>query len=63
MAPQGDLNQMAGHCERLIRDGKLLLALAEEGRQHAEQTFSYPVIAARHAALYEETLREYRREG
>ncbi|WP_417200638.1 glycosyltransferase [Akkermansia sp.] len=54
---------MAGHCERLIRDGKLLLALAEEGRQHAEQTFSYPVIAARHAALYEETLREYRREG
>lgn len=63
VAPQGDLNQMAGHCERLIRDGKLLLALAEEGRQHAEQTFSYPVIAARHAALYEETLREYRREG
>ncbi|WP_345778462.1 glycosyltransferase [Akkermansia massiliensis] len=63
VAPQGDLDQMAGHCERLIRDGKLLLALAEEGRQHAEQTFSYPVIAARHAALYEETLREYRREG
>ena len=27
VAPQGDLNQMAGHCERLIRDGKLLLAL------------------------------------
>lgn len=58
----GDLNQMAAHCERLIQDGKLLQTLAEEGRRHAEQTFSYPVIAARHAALYEETLREYRYE-
>lgn len=62
VAPQGDLNQMAAHCERLIQDGKLLQTLAEEGRRHAEQTFSYPVIAARHAALYEETLREYRYE-
>ena len=62
VAPQGDLNQMVAHCERLIQDGKLLQNLAEEGRRHAEQTFSYPVIAARHAALYEETLREYRYE-
>lgn len=62
VAPQGDLNQMAAHCERLIQDGKLLQTLAEEGRRHAEQTFSYPVIAARYAALYEETLREYRYE-
>lgn len=63
VAPQGDLQQMAGHCERLIRDRHLLLSLAEEGRKHAEQTFSRPVIAARHAALYEETLREYCQEG
>ena len=62
VAQQGDLNQMAAHCERLIQDGKLLQTLAEEGRRHAEQTFSYPVIAARHAALYEETFREYRYE-
>ena len=47
VAQQGDLNQMAAHCERLIQDGKLLQTLAEEGRRHAEQTFSYPVIAAR----------------
>ena len=63
VAPQGDLHQLAGHCERLIHDRALRLSLAEEGRKHAEQTFSYPVIAAKHAALYEETLREYRREG
>lgn len=62
VAQQGDLNQMVAHCERLIQDGKLLQTLAEEGRRHAEQTFSYPVIAARHAALYEETFREYRYE-
>lgn len=63
VALQGDLQQMAGHYERLIRDRQFLLSLAEEGRKHAEQTFSCPVIAARHAALYEETLREYRHEG
>lgn len=61
VAPQGDVQQMANHCEGLIRNRKLLLALAEEGRKHAERTFAYPVIAAQHAALYEEMLQEYYR--
>ena len=63
VAPQGDIQQMISHCEQLIQDEELRRTLAEKGRQHAKQTFSYPVIAAQHAALYEETLREYHRKG
>ena len=63
VASREDLAGMVSRCERLIHDHGLRLALAEEGRKHAEQTFSYPVIAAQHAALYAETLREYHHEG
>lgn len=63
VASREDLGGLVSRCERLIYDQKLRRALAEEGRKRAEQTFSYPVIAAQHASLYEETLREYRHEG
>lgn len=59
VADQGNVRQMANCCERLMKDRVLLRTLAEEGRKHAEQTFSRPVIARQHAGLYQEILSEW----
>jgi glycosyltransferase involved in cell wall biosynthesis len=60
LAEPGDVPGLAGAIEELARDPARRDAMGERGRRRAEAFFSWPAIAARTVALYEELLRAAR---
>jgi starch synthase len=56
----GDVEALADALAELAGDAERARALGRRGRQRALAEFSWPALAARTVALYEELLRERR---